>query len=167
MTIENLRRRLTTSARPRGRRRCAIAGKPLLPTRTRARQRSTQKYLSIRRLPDTLAPLVRCAWAGCRRAYPRPRFPDMGGPDAKPPAPFREEFASRGRRRGPRHLPLVYGMLTSRICFAASFRCTWCRLAPGHANPAVTLNIYAHLLPGQQEGAAAVVDLALRSALED
>jgi hypothetical protein len=33
--------------------------------------------------------------------------------------------------------------------------------------PAVTLNIYAHLLPGQQEGAAAVVDLALRVALED
>lgn len=37
----------------------------------------------------------------------------------------------------------------------------------GHANPAVTLNIYAHLLPGQQEGAAAIVDMALRSALED
>jgi integrase len=37
----------------------------------------------------------------------------------------------------------------------------------GHANPAVMLDIYAHLLPGQQEGAAAVVDLVLRSALED
>ena len=37
----------------------------------------------------------------------------------------------------------------------------------GHANPTVTLNIYAHLLPGQQEGAAAVVDAALRTALED
>lgn len=24
----------------------------------------------------------------------------------------------------------------------------------GHANPAVTMNIYAHVLPGQQEGAA-------------
>jgi integrase len=32
----------------------------------------------------------------------------------------------------------------------------------GHANPTVTLNIYAHLLPGQQEGAAAVIDAALR-----
>jgi integrase len=37
----------------------------------------------------------------------------------------------------------------------------------GHANPTVTLNIYAHLLPGQQEGAAAVFDLALRQALRD
>jgi integrase len=37
----------------------------------------------------------------------------------------------------------------------------------GHANPTVTLNIYAHLLPGQQEGAAAVFDLALRQALPD
>jgi hypothetical protein len=37
----------------------------------------------------------------------------------------------------------------------------------GHANPTVTLNIYAHLLPGQQEGAAAVIDAALRQALPD
>ena len=37
----------------------------------------------------------------------------------------------------------------------------------GHANPTVTLNIYAHLLPGQQEGAAAVFDATLRAALED
>ena len=37
----------------------------------------------------------------------------------------------------------------------------------GHANPTVTLNTYAHLLPGQQEGAAAVMDAALRSALEE
>jgi integrase len=37
----------------------------------------------------------------------------------------------------------------------------------GHANPTVTLNIYAHLLPGQQEEAAAVIDAALREALPD
>jgi integrase len=37
----------------------------------------------------------------------------------------------------------------------------------GHANPMVTLNIYAHLLPGQQEGAADVIDAALRVALQD
>lgn len=37
----------------------------------------------------------------------------------------------------------------------------------GHANPTVTLNIYAHLLPGQQEGAAAVMDAALEIALQD
>jgi integrase len=37
----------------------------------------------------------------------------------------------------------------------------------GHANPNVTLSIYAHLPPGQQGGAAAIMDTALRSALED
>jgi hypothetical protein len=31
----------------------------------------------------------------------------------------------------------------------------------------VTLNIYAHLLQGQQEGAAAVVDAALNAALQE
>jgi integrase len=36
----------------------------------------------------------------------------------------------------------------------------------GHANPTVTLNIYAHLLPGQQQGAAAVFDATLRGALD-
>jgi len=35
----------------------------------------------------------------------------------------------------------------------------------GHANPTVTLNIYAHLLPGQQEQAANVFDVTLRAAL--
>ena len=37
----------------------------------------------------------------------------------------------------------------------------------GHANPTVTLNIYAHLLPGQQEGAAAAFDATLRAALTE
>jgi len=37
----------------------------------------------------------------------------------------------------------------------------------GHANPTVTLNIYSHLLPGQQESAAAIIDAALRQALPD
>jgi len=37
----------------------------------------------------------------------------------------------------------------------------------GHANPTVTLNIYAHLLPSKQEGAAAIVDAALRQALSE
>ena len=35
----------------------------------------------------------------------------------------------------------------------------------GHASPTVTLNIYAHLLPGQQEQAANVFDVTLRLAL--
>ena len=37
----------------------------------------------------------------------------------------------------------------------------------GHANPTITLNIYSHLLPGQQEQAAAIIDGYLRAALED
>jgi integrase len=37
----------------------------------------------------------------------------------------------------------------------------------GHANPTVTLNMYAHLLPGQQEAAAAIIDAALRTALKE
>ena len=37
----------------------------------------------------------------------------------------------------------------------------------GHANPSITLNIYSHVLSGDQEGAAAVIDAALRQALPD
>lgn len=37
----------------------------------------------------------------------------------------------------------------------------------GHANPSVTLNIYAQLLPGQQEGAAAAFDATLNRALQE
>jgi integrase len=35
----------------------------------------------------------------------------------------------------------------------------------GHANPTITLNIYAHLLPGQQEQAANKMDDMLRNVL--
>ena len=37
----------------------------------------------------------------------------------------------------------------------------------GHSNPTVTLNIYAHMLKGDQERAAAVMDAALRAAIKD
>jgi Phage integrase family len=37
----------------------------------------------------------------------------------------------------------------------------------GHANPTVTLNVYSHLLEGDQEKAAAVMDEALRGAIKD
>ena len=36
----------------------------------------------------------------------------------------------------------------------------------GHSNPTVTLNVYAHLLPGQQEDAAAAFDATLRKVLK-
>lgn len=36
----------------------------------------------------------------------------------------------------------------------------------GHSNPTVTLNVYAHLLPGQQEDAAAAFDVTLRKVLK-
>ena len=37
----------------------------------------------------------------------------------------------------------------------------------GHSNPTVTLNIYSHLLEGDQEKAAAVMDEALRTVIKD
>jgi integrase len=37
----------------------------------------------------------------------------------------------------------------------------------GHANPTVTLNVYSHLIEGDQERAAAVMDEALRAAIKD
>lgn len=37
----------------------------------------------------------------------------------------------------------------------------------GHANPTVTLNVYSHVMPGDQEGAAAVINAALQSALQE
>ena len=36
----------------------------------------------------------------------------------------------------------------------------------GHSNPTVTLNVYAHLLPGQQEDAADAFDVTLRKVLK-
>ena len=37
----------------------------------------------------------------------------------------------------------------------------------GHASPTVTLNVYAHLLAGQQEQAANIMDLALRAVFKE
>ncbi len=37
----------------------------------------------------------------------------------------------------------------------------------GHANVGITLGIYAHLVPGLGDGAAAFVDASLGAALED
>lgn len=37
----------------------------------------------------------------------------------------------------------------------------------GHANPTVTLNVYSHMLPGAQDGAAAIADAALKAALQE
>ena len=41
----------------------------------------------------------------------------------------------------------------------------WCSAEQAMPNPTVTLNIYAHLLPGQQEQAANAFDVTLRAAL--
>lgn len=37
----------------------------------------------------------------------------------------------------------------------------------GHANVGITLGIYAHVIPGLEEGAAVLVDASIRAALED
>jgi hypothetical protein len=58
------------------------------------------------------------------------------------------------------------GIPKSRICSGAVSRCTSSRPCLSREF-VVTLNIYAHMLPGQQEGAAAVVDAALTAALQE
>lgn len=94
-------------------------------------------------------------------------FPTLDG-SLRNPRPFSKEFTREAEAacvghvmfHGLRHTHITH-LLRSRIpVHVVSARA-------GHANPAVTLNIYAHLLPGQQEGAAAVVDVALNAALQE
>lgn len=84
------------------------------------------------------------------------------------PRPFSKQFAREAETAGvPQVTFMASGIPTSRICCAAAFLCMSCRPAPATPIRPVTLNIHAHLLPGQQEGAAAVVDAALNAALQE
>ena len=95
-------------------------------------------------------------------------FPEVldGGP--RNPDLFSKEFAREAARakvghvtyHGLRHTHITHLLRSGVPVHMVSARA-------GHANPAVTLNIYAHIMPGQQEGAAAIVDSALRAALQD
>jgi integrase len=93
-------------------------------------------------------------------------FPAWTG-DMRSPRAFSKAFAAEMKAagldvtfHGLRHTHITHLLRSGVPVHVVSARA-------GHANPTVTLNIYAHLLPGQQEGAAAVVDAALRAALED
>jgi integrase len=84
------------------------------------------------------------------------------------PRPFSKEFAREAEAAGVGHVTfhgLRHTHITHLLRSGVPVHVVSARA--GHANPAVTLNIYAHLLPGQQEGAAAVVDAALNVALQE
>jgi integrase len=84
------------------------------------------------------------------------------------PRPFSKEFAREAAAAGVAHVTfhgLRHTHITHLLRSGVPVHVVSARA--GHANPSVTLNIYAHMLPGQQEGAAAVVDLALNAALQE
>jgi integrase len=71
---------------------------------------------------------------------------------------WRKEHSSLCLVHGLRHTHITHLLRSGVPVHVVSARA-------GHANPTVTLNIYAHLLPGQQEQAANVIDAALRAVL--
>jgi integrase len=96
-------------------------------------------------------------------------FPDLlaeGGP--RNPDLFSKEFAREAGRAGVGHITfhgLRHTHITHLLRSGVPVHVVSARA--GHANPSITLTIYAHIMPGQQEGAAAVVDSALRAALQE
>ncbi|MEQ1954411.1 site-specific integrase [Mesorhizobium sp. CN2-181] len=94
-------------------------------------------------------------------------FPTWDG-QMRSPRPFSKEFAREAAAAGVAHVTfhgLRHTHITHLLRSGVPVHVVSARA--GHANPSVTLNIYAHLLPGQQEGAAAVVDAALTAALQE
>lgn len=94
-------------------------------------------------------------------------FPMWNG-DPRIPVNFTREFAravasadiAQITFHGLRHTHITHLLRSGVPVHVVSARA-------GHATPSITLNIYAHMLPGQQEGAASVVDAAMRAALEE
>ncbi len=94
-------------------------------------------------------------------------FPTIEG-GIRTPRAFSKEFAREADAAGVPHVTfhgLRHTHVTHLLRSGVPVHVVSARA--GHANPAVTLNIYAHVLPGQQEGAAAIVDAALTRALQD
>ncbi len=94
-------------------------------------------------------------------------FPTWEGAMRNPDL-FSKEFAREAERAGVPHVTfhgLRHTHITRLLRSGVPVHLVSARA--GHANAAVTLTIYAHVLPGQQEGAAAIVDSALRAALKD
>jgi len=89
-----------------------------------------------------------------------------GGP--RNPDLFSKEFSREAERAGVAHVTfhgLRHTHITHLLRSGVPVHVVSARA--GHATPAVTLTIYAHVMPGQQEGAASIVDSALRAALQD
>ncbi|MEO8757300.1 MAG: tyrosine-type recombinase/integrase, partial [Devosia sp.] len=94
-------------------------------------------------------------------------FPTWEGAMRNPDL-FSKEFAREAAKAGVAHVTfhgLRHTHITHLLRSGVPVHVVSARA--GHANAAVTLTIYAHVLPGQQEGAAAIVDSALRAALQD
>ncbi|RWN28898.1 site-specific integrase [Mesorhizobium sp.] len=94
-------------------------------------------------------------------------FPTWEG-NVRSPRPFSKEFAREAGAAGVAHVTfhgLRHTHITHLLRSGVPVHVVSARA--GHANPSVTLNIYAHMLPGQQEGAASVVDAALNAALQE
>ena len=84
------------------------------------------------------------------------------------PLPFTIEFMREAAKAGVPHVTfhgLRHTHITHLLRSGVPVHVVSARA--GHANPSITLTVYAHVLPGQQEGAAAVIDAALCAALQD
>lgn len=94
-------------------------------------------------------------------------FPTFDG-RMRTPRPFSKEFAREAEAAGVGHVTF-HGLRHTHIShlLRSGVPVHVVSARAGHANPAVTLNIYAHMMPGQQEGAAAIVDAALSAALQE
>ncbi|MCO6050642.1 site-specific integrase [Mesorhizobium sp. RP14(2022)] len=94
-------------------------------------------------------------------------FPTIDG-GMRAPRPFSKEFAREAKAAGVPHVTfhgLRHTHITHLLRSGVPVHVVATRA--GHANPSVTLTIYAHVLPGQQEAAAAIVDAALSRALQE
>lgn len=92
-------------------------------------------------------------------------FPTYDG-RMRTPRPFSKEFAREAAAAGVAHVTfhgLRHTHITHLLRSGVPVHVVSARA--GHANPSVTLNIYAHLMPGQQEAAAAIADASLIAAL--
>ena len=146
----------------------------LLRERVSVKEPKTERSRRTIALPDTLVQALRshrkaqaehCLKLGCGRFDLV--FPTWDG-KLMHPAHFTKAFAREVAAakipqvtfHGLRHTHITHLLRSGVPVHVVSERA-------GHANPTVTLNIYAHLLPGQQEAAAVIIDAALRTALKE
>jgi integrase len=94
-------------------------------------------------------------------------FPDWDG-TIRDPRRFSKQFSAEVQAAGLPHATfhgLRHTHITELLRRGVPVHIVSARA--GHANPTVTLNTYAHVLPGDQEGLASGIDATLRAALEE